>query len=985
MAVNIGPKIGIDGEADFRKQLNNIIQQCKTLDSEMKSVTSSFDENDQSQEKLSKQSEVLTRQIQLQIQRIEMLEKGLGEASKKYGETDTKTQKWQQAVNDATTSLNRMQKELDDINSAMETNAYDTLTKQIEEQEKEVERLRTAYQNAVLEFGDASEEAEELGRELSNVSGELKESRSAMKRAADAADELDRSLDDAEETADDLGNTFGDLGDIIGGNVIADGIQSIVGGIKDLHEESLEYRRIMASLEVSSERAGYTAEQTAESYDTLIGVLGDTQTAATTLSNLQAIGLEQEDLKTAIDGAIGAWATYGDSIPIDSLSEAINETINTATVTGSFADVLNWAKVSEDDFNEILQSANSNTERANIVLRQLARQGLVDAGKEWQENNEGMMEYNQSSDDLQKSLAELSEKAEPILTGLVQLLTGVVDAINFIVDAVGKAVRVMDEDITDLMGVETDFLDLQETTTNALYSLTQAQLEEVYALVQQSDAAGYSTEYYQALADAIYQVTGENILNTESANSNTEATNKLTESTSQLNEETAETTTKLGEQALAYQNMGTELQNMTIRVAETMTNMQNAVSSAVQSQMDIFAEFEAASTVQTSTILTNMQSQVDGFNNWGEQLSQLANSTKTTSDGIAVTIDEELLQYLAEMGPEGAGYVAAFNQMTGDELAKANDLWRQSIDIKNMTTSWGEDLKTGVGELAAGGEAEFEQLSQRMNIAANNAGEYTGEGFIQGLQQTISQAEEASKEFGESNLDALKAALGVSSPSKITQQYGIWTAQGLSNGLRNGQTDVIAASRQLAQQVENTVRNGLNQSTFYSAGLNAAYGMANGIRAGRSSVVNAAASMARAAAEAARSALDIHSPSGVFKEIGRYTSEGFLVGFEQNDLKARVGEMLDFQQQHVNAVMSLQYQNIDEIYSTVYTAVREGMKQVNGKDNEYMRILDNMSKRPIYTQAYFDGRPMGYMMSPYVSAAQQKETKIKNWVNGVKA
>lgn len=985
MAVNIGPKIGIDGEADFRKQLNNIIQQCKTLDSEMKSVTSSFDENDQSQEKLSKQSEVLTRQIQLQIQRIEMLEKGLGEASKKYGETDTKTQKWQQAVNDATTSLNRMQKELDDINSAMKTNAYDDLTKQIEDQEKEVKRLRTAYQNAVLEFGDASDEAEELGRELSNVSGELKESRSAMKRAADAADDLDNSLEDAADSTNGLGNSFSDLGNIVSGNIIADGIQNIIGGIKDLYEESLEYRRIMASLEVASERAGYSAEQTAESYDILIGVLGDTQTAATTLSNLQAIGLEQEDLNTIIDASIGAWATYGDSIPIDSLSEAINETINTATVTGSFADVLNWAKVSEDDFNEILQSANSNTERANIVLRQLARQGLVDAGKEWQENNEGMMEYNQSSDDLQKSLAELSEKAEPILTGLVQLLTGVVDAINFIVDAVGKAVRVMDEDITDLMGVETDFLDLQETTTNALYSLTQAQLEEVYALVQQSDAAGYSTEYYQALADAIYQVSGENILNTESANSNTEATNKLTESTSQLNEETAETTTKLGEQALAYQNMGTELQNMTIRVAETMTNMQNAVSSAVQSQMDIFAEFEAASTVQTSTILTNMQSQVDGFNNWGEQLSQLANSTKTTSGGIAVTIDEELLQYLAEMGPEGAGYVAAFNQMTGDELAKANDLWRQSIDIKNMTTSWGEDLKTGAGELAAGGEAEFEQLSQRMNIAANNAGEYTGEGFIQGLQQTISQAEEASEEFGESNLDALKAALGVSSPSKITQQYGIWTAQGLSNGLRNGQTDVIAASRQLAQQVENTVRNGLNQSTFYSAGLNAAYGMANGIRAGRSSVVNAAASMARAAAEAARSALDIHSPSGVFKEIGRYTSEGFLVGFEQNDLKARVGEMLDFQQQHVNAVMSLQYQNIDEIYSTVYTAVREGMKQVNGKDNEYMRILDNMSKRPIYTQAYFDGRPMGYMMSPYVSAAQQKETKIKNWVNGVKA
>ena len=204
MAVNIGPRIGIDGEADFRKQLNNIVQQCKTLDSEMKSVTSSFNANDQSQEKLTQQSEVLTKQIQTQTQRLEMLQKGLAESANKYGDADTKTQKWQQAVNEATTTLNRMQRQLDDINSAMETSAFDDLTRQIEEQEAEVKRLRTAYQNAVLEFGDASDEAEQLGRELSSASAELKQSRSAMRSVANAADELDNSLDDAADSADDL-------------------------------------------------------------------------------------------------------------------------------------------------------------------------------------------------------------------------------------------------------------------------------------------------------------------------------------------------------------------------------------------------------------------------------------------------------------------------------------------------------------------------------------------------------------------------------------------------------------------------------------------------------------------------------------------------------------------------------------------------------------------------------------------------------------
>ena len=62
-----------------------------------------------------------------------------------------------------------------------------------------------------------------------------------------------------------------------------------------------------------------------------------------------------------VNGTSGAWATYGDSIPIDSLSEAMNETIKTGTVTGTFADVLNWAGTSEDDFNAKLQAANSET------------------------------------------------------------------------------------------------------------------------------------------------------------------------------------------------------------------------------------------------------------------------------------------------------------------------------------------------------------------------------------------------------------------------------------------------------------------------------------------------------------------------------------------------------------------------------------------------------------------------------------------------
>ena len=330
------------------------------------------------------------------------------------------------------------------------------------------------------------------------------------------------------------------------------------------------------------------------------------------------------------------------------------------------------------------------------------------------------------------------------------------------------------------------------------------------------------------------------------------------------------------------------------------------------------------------------------------------------------------------MGPQGAGYVQTFANMTEPEFEEANRLWQESLDIKGMTNDWGQELiESGAESIAAGMEG--------IDSLLESSGADTVMGLVRGMQEAAGDLTTEGEVQGTELLNTINDTLGVHSPSWKMKNTGKDLDNGLIQGIRENQTAVQSAAKYVGYLADQAIKSQLSQSKFYTYGLNITSGLVNGINAGRSRVVNAAASMARAAAEAARSELDINSPSGVFEEIGRYTSEGFLVGFEQNDLKARVGELMDFQQQHVNAVMSLQYQNIDEIYSTVYTAVREGMKQVNGKDNEYIRILDNMSKRPIYTQAYFDGRPMGYMMSPYVSAAQQKETKIKNWVNGVKA
>lgn len=119
MAYDIGPKIGIEGEAEFRKKINDINTSMKTLKTEMEAVASQFDRNDKSQEAYAAKNEVLAKQIEMQKKKLEELQKGLAAAKEKYDENHKVTQGWQQAVNKATAELNNMERELNENKKAM--------------------------------------------------------------------------------------------------------------------------------------------------------------------------------------------------------------------------------------------------------------------------------------------------------------------------------------------------------------------------------------------------------------------------------------------------------------------------------------------------------------------------------------------------------------------------------------------------------------------------------------------------------------------------------------------------------------------------------------------------------------------------------------------------------------------------------------------------------------------------------------------------
>ena len=112
MSFDIGPKVGIEGEAEFKKAIADINRSLKTMGTEMKAVTSAYDKNDKSSENLTAQNEVLTRRIEEQKNKLNELKSMLDKSKAAYGENDAQTQKYQQAVNLATADLNKMEREL---------------------------------------------------------------------------------------------------------------------------------------------------------------------------------------------------------------------------------------------------------------------------------------------------------------------------------------------------------------------------------------------------------------------------------------------------------------------------------------------------------------------------------------------------------------------------------------------------------------------------------------------------------------------------------------------------------------------------------------------------------------------------------------------------------------------------------------------------------------------------------------------------------
>ena len=203
---------------------------------------------------------------------------------------------------------------------------------------------------------------------MRELNGDLAKSKSELSKVEQEADGLTDSLDDAGNEAEDTGGGFTILKGALA-NMVAGGMEAaiskageLVGQLFELSEATEEYRTMNAKLEGSANTFGYSVEFAKDKYKELYSYLKDDQMATNAITNLMGLGASTDTVSSIVNSAIGVWSAYGDSIPIEGLTESINETAQVGKVTGSLADALNWAGISEDDS---MQNWKQRTEQKN--------------------------------------------------------------------------------------------------------------------------------------------------------------------------------------------------------------------------------------------------------------------------------------------------------------------------------------------------------------------------------------------------------------------------------------------------------------------------------------------------------------------------------------------------------------------------------------------------------------------------------------------
>ena len=830
-------------------------------------------------------------------------------------------------------------------------------------------------------------------------------------------------------------------------NTAYDDVKGTMESIKDIKYDTLESR--------------FT--QLGKKFQTQVGVPIAEDVLPAIEDGLDAVIENMDSLVPAIGGVIASFGTFKATMKLATVAQSLFNTTVSATpialmvtaVAGAATAIGIYAESAGEASEEVRLLAERNQQlydSANEVSE--SAQDLVESYSNNTAEMEAQSKYAQILKEKIENLAETkgndNEKTE-VMRQYIAELNQLVPGLNLAYDEQTDSLTKNSDAIQEYLDNKQKEIELQAEEEHALELIKKRSELKMEAIKLEEEEKGIKAElgtilegenewYLKNCRSVLTLVDGKNEERrsydalTEAQEKNSEALDKNKSSQELIEEDIKETQDRLQEldssweEATDTQDENTESTNANAEaqqaaadanataaqtIVETYMGMQETVSSVLESQMNMFDEFDAGTKLSSEKLLENMESQINGVTNWADNMALLADRG----------VNQGILDKLAEMGPQGSTYVEAFANMTDEQLQQANDMWSQSLDMKEGVNASVQGMIEEYTAALNGGKEQMVEVMSSVGIDLSG-------GLGSGIRTGIEQGTIAVNELSEAVITTTKTDFDTHSPSKIFMSIGNDLVTGLSDGITGNELQAVLAIQMLSQQIVNIAQSTLNSADFtnvgntvvdgirtgveygspavlarvsalcddmvsktegtltyvnfyvpgnvamrgleagiaagqdpveraaesvvsaitdeasnlntwtlYMDGYNTSVGLANGISAGESEVINAVAQMCADAVAEAEYQLEINSPSKVFERIGKFTAEGFGVGYEK--------EMQD-----VNAVIA-DSMAIPDVNSSTITAGGSGSAQGNAFADainllqEYLPYLANIANKEV--------------------------------------
>lgn len=813
MAINIGPKIKVDGEAEYRRAMRDIIAQTKALDSEMRLLTSSFDKNTSKEEKSAKTSDVLTRKITAQEQAVAELEKQLAKAQQSYGAGSYEVQSYQQRLNEAKAELNDTRSALENLDQTL-----DETSDNMGDSESAAGGLADIFKGGL--FAGLAKDA------ISGLAGKLKE---FAKESVQAAAEVKALSSSWSQTFGGLGGTANEAIDRVSQStgIMAERLKQagmqIYAFNKASGGDSVEALGMMErALTTAADLAAYYDKSVEDTTESLLSFLKGNY------ANDAALGISSTEYTRNAKAAEMFGTEFKNLTEVQKQSVLLQTVEDAAKLSGAMGQAAREADAWENvqgNLNEawkqfeaavgtpilqmlipILQGITAVAQDAADALRPSEYQQAADSAESFVQSLKQIgpeaEATKKDANDLADEILGLSGKVKAGGPGWddfrykVQRLNDQFPGLNLQIDENTGAINLSAEAIRDFIEASSGY---EEYTKNQ-QALAEIEQKRAEILEQLTGAQNDQTESMGGAARVAVQTATNSALvsaemgKTENSSARLQAAlDDLATQEAALNDrqtELAENGYAVEEsadaQAGAISAVSEEATNYIAKLAEVGEQYQaayeNALSS-IQGQQDLWKEFNAESEMTVNEIVANWQKQAEYSDQYA---ANMAAALARPIDGM-----RELVASIDDGSAESAAILETLANGT-EEDAKAI--------IKAFDRR--KDAQENMARTMQGAEVA---LQEETNKILRDAGEYADE--IVNVLKNPDQYSETVRE----NMEAYRNGLTAIAPDVLNSAHNL--AQQVRQALSDIQITVSPSMAINGGRLDiNAAKNGLNNA-----------------------------------------------------------------------------------------------------------------------------------------------------------------------------